>query len=64
VPKGKAFYVGITTDPPNRLKQHGHPALFYLEGPLSRDEAAARERSLKRLTRVKKQDLVTGFSKQ
>ena len=36
VPKGENFYVGITTDPPNRLRQHGSPTFFYLKGPLER----------------------------
>ena len=41
--KGK-FYVGITTDLPNRLKQHGSPKLLYKEGPLEKAAAARRER--------------------
>jgi hypothetical protein len=36
--KGR-FYVGITTDLDNRLRQHGGPPLLYKGGPLTREEA-------------------------
>ena len=45
--KNARFYVGITTDLGNRLRQHGDPELLYQEGPLTRAEAVQRERQIK-----------------
>jgi predicted GIY-YIG superfamily endonuclease len=63
-PKGISYYVGITTDPHNRLKQHGSPASVYLEGPTTREEAVNQERRLKGLTSEKKRDLLKKSSQQ
>ena len=64
VPKGKGLYVGITTDPPNRLRQHGSPTSFYLKGPIERKKAVRLERNLKKLTSLEKWDLIREFSQQ
>ena len=64
VPKGENFYVGITTDPPNRLRQHGSPVSCYLEGLVSQKDAVALEKTLKSSTHQKKRDLIFGSSKQ
>jgi predicted GIY-YIG superfamily endonuclease len=64
VPKGENFYVGITTDPPNRLRQHSSPTSFYLKGPLERDKAILLEKKLKRFTRLEKWDIIREFSQQ
>jgi len=55
--KGK-FYVGITTDLVNRMRQHGNPPLLYKEGPMTKNEAVSRERTLKGWTRKKKLALI------
>jgi putative endonuclease len=61
--KGK-LYTGITTDLDNRMRQHGKPALAYIEGPVSRTEAAKRERQIKGWTREKKMALIKKASSQ
>ena len=58
IPKGDRLYVGITTDPPNRLRQHGSPAFHYLKGPLSEAEAVKQEKKLKNLPHSRKRDLL------
>jgi predicted GIY-YIG superfamily endonuclease len=52
------LYVGITTDLPNRMRQHGVTRPLYLEGPMSKAEAVKRERILKGWSRKKKLALV------
>ena len=39
IEKSGNFYVGITTDLENRLRQHGQLSLLYKEGPMSNMEA-------------------------
>ena len=56
--KGK-LYVGITTDLPNRMRQHGVPKPLYQEGPLAKFEALKRERTLKGWSRKKKFSLIS-----
>jgi len=58
IPKGDRFYVGITTDPPNRLRQHGSPAFHYLKGPLTESEAVNLEKKVKSLPQSRKRDLL------
>jgi predicted GIY-YIG superfamily endonuclease len=58
VEKRKRFYVGITTDLANRMRQHGNPELLYKEGPMKREEAVTRERTLKGFSRKKKFELI------
>ena len=55
--KGK-LYVGITTDLPNRIRQHRVAKPLYQEGPLGKSEALKRERTLKGWRREKKLALV------
>jgi predicted GIY-YIG superfamily endonuclease len=62
VEKKKRLYVGITTDLSNRMRQHGQTTLLYKEGPLSKTDAAKRERSLKGWSRKKKLDLIAKYS--
>ena len=62
VEKNDHCYVGITTDPPNRLRQHGNPASRYLEGPMSVQDAVRKERKLKKLPLPEKRDLLNESS--
>jgi predicted GIY-YIG superfamily endonuclease len=64
VPKVDRFYVGITTNPPNRLRQHGSPAFYYLKGPFCETEAGKLEKRLKNLPQRKKRDLIFESSQQ
>jgi predicted GIY-YIG superfamily endonuclease len=64
IEKNGGYYVGITTDPPNRLRQHDCPASYHLKGPFLEQEAVNTERRLKRLTRQEKRDLIKGSSQQ
>ena len=64
IEKKKRLYVGITTDLENRMRQHGHPALLYKEGPISQDQAVQREKTLKGWTRKKKLELIAQASSQ
>jgi putative endonuclease len=61
--KGK-LYVGITTDLPNRIRQHGATEPLYQEGPMGKFEALKRERVLKGWRREKKLALVAKASSQ
>jgi predicted GIY-YIG superfamily endonuclease len=61
--KGK-LYTGITTDLDNRMRQHGKSSPAYTEGPVSRTEAAKRERQIKVWTRKKKLALIKNASSQ
>ena len=64
VEKDRGLYVGITTDPPNRLRQHGRPAFNYLKGPFHEEKAVSLEKRLKKLTRQQKRDLIQKSSQQ
>ena len=61
--KGK-LYVGITTDLPNRIRQHGATEPLYQEGPMGKSEALKRERVLKSWRREKKLALIAKASSQ
>jgi predicted GIY-YIG superfamily endonuclease len=56
--KREKLYVGITTDLPNRMRQHGAAKPLYQEGPLGKFEALKRERILKGWRREKKLALI------
>jgi len=56
------LYVGITTDLPNRIRQHGATEPLYQEGPMSKCEALKRERVLKGWRREKKLALIAKAS--
>jgi predicted GIY-YIG superfamily endonuclease len=64
IDKNDHCYVGITTDPPNRLRQHGNPASRYLEGPMPEQDAVRKERKLKKLSLAEKRDLLKESSPQ
>ena len=64
ISKHSRLYVGITTDPHNRLRQHGSPVSCYLEGPMRMEEAFDREKALKRQSTSKKRDLLFESSQQ
>ena len=49
VEKREKLYVGVTTDLPNRMRQHGVAKPLYQEGPLAKSEALKKERASKRL---------------
>ena len=59
--KGK-LYVGITTDLPNRMRQHAAQMPLYHEGPMGKAEALKRERTLKGWSRKKKLELTAQAS--
>ncbi len=61
--KGK-FYVGVTTDLQNRMRQHDVTRPLYFEGPMSKAEALKREKTLKGWSRKKKLELVGKNSSQ
>ena len=58
IEKKVGLYVGITTDLQNRMKQHGQVGPLYWEGPMSRADAAKRERILKGWSKTKKFELI------
>ena len=58
IEKRKRLYVGITTDLPNRMRQHGAAKPLYQEGPLGKSEALKREGILKGWRREKKLTLI------
>ncbi len=64
VEKKTGLYVGITTDLENRMRQHGHPAPLYYEGPISKSDAIKRERTLKGWSRRNKLELISKTSSQ
>ena len=64
VEKKMGLYVGITTDLSNRMCQHGQSAPVYQEGPMSKINAAKRERTLKGWSSKKKLELITKTSSQ
>jgi len=64
IEKRAKLYVGITTDLPNRMRQHGVTKPLYQEGPMSKAEALKRERSLKGWSRKKKLELIDKASSQ
>jgi len=64
IERREKFYVGITTDLPNRLRQHDVDKPLYQEGPIGKSEALKRERTLKGWSRKKKLELVGKSSLQ
>ena len=64
IDKNGKYYVGITTDLSNRIRQHGDVTLLYHEGPMTRTEAVEKERTLKGWSRKKKTALIDKFSLQ
>jgi predicted GIY-YIG superfamily endonuclease len=62
IEKQGRLYVGITTASQNRMRQHGGLGPLYTEGPMSRTDAAAREKNLKGWTREKKLNLIARAS--
>ena len=64
VEKRDKLYVGITTDLPNQMRQHGVTKPLYHEGPVSKAEALKRERTLKGWNRKKKLELIDKASSQ
>jgi predicted GIY-YIG superfamily endonuclease len=64
VEKRDRLYVGITTDLPNRVRQHGVTEALLQEGPMNKSEALKRERVLKGWRREKKLALISKASSQ
>jgi len=64
VPEENLFVVGVTTDPPSRLKEHGHPATCYLKGPMIHQEAAELEITYRSLSVHEQRELVFGLTKR
>jgi len=61
--RGK-LYVVITTDLPNRMRQHAEKMPLYHESQVGKTEALKRERTLKGWTMKKKLDLIANFYSQ
>ena len=61
--KGK-LYVGITTDLPDRMRQHAVQIPLYHEGPMGKAEVLKRERTLKGWSGKKKLDFIAQASSQ
>jgi putative endonuclease len=59
VDKRGKLYVGVTTDLPNRMRQHGVTKPLYQEGPLVKSEALKRERQIKGWRQEKKLALIS-----
>jgi len=59
VDKRGKLYVGVTTDLPNRMRQHGVTKPLYQEGPLDKSEALKRERQIKGWRLEKKLALIS-----
>ncbi len=57
------LYTGITTDIDNRIRQHSHAELLYVEKFQDKRVAAKREREIKGWRREKKLDLVHSKNK-
>jgi len=64
VPEGDEFHIGVTTDPPNRLRQHGSPVSCYLKGPLVEKEAVEIQITYRSLTIHEQRELVFGLTKR
>ena len=64
VPEDDLFVVGVTTDPPSRLREHGQPATCYLKGPMVQKEAVELQLTYNGLTIHEKRELVFGISKR
>ena len=64
IEKKGQLYVGITTDLPNRMRQHAEHEPLYQEGPMSKSEALKKERVLKGWRREKKLALIAKASSQ
>ena len=62
IQKRKSYYTGITTDVSHRTSQHGVGKPLYLEGPMDKFHAAAREREIKGWSREKKEKLLRAVS--
>ena len=58
IEKKVGLCVGITTDLQNRMRQHGQTVPLYREGPMSKTDAAKRERILKGWSNTKKIELI------
>jgi len=58
IEKNKHLYTGITTDLPNRLRQHGKVKLIYSETHNTQEKASKRERIIKGWSRQKKLTLL------
>ena len=64
VPEDDLFFVGVTTDPPGRMKNHGHPVSCYLKGPMVQKEAVELEITYRSLSVNEQRELVFGISKR
>jgi len=57
IQKNGRYYTGITTNLPNRLRQHANPELLYEEVFPNKFQAAKREKQIKGFSRYKKEKL-------
>jgi len=64
VPEDEVFYVGVTTDPPSRLREHGRSAACYLRGPMVQKEAMDLQLTYSSLTIHEQRELVFGITKR
>ena len=52
------YYVGVTTNLRNRMRQHGTPPLLYASAGMTRAEAVSLEKTIKKWTRSKKEEFI------
>ena len=64
VSEDEVFHVGVTTDPPSRLQEHGRPASCYLRGPMVQREAIELQLTYNSLTIHEKRELVFGLAQR
>ncbi len=64
IEKRKRLYVGITTDLGNRLRQHGNATLVRIEGPYTENQAAKKEKMIKKWSKEKKLKYIKFTSQQ
>lgn len=58
VDKNGQYYVGVTTNLKNRLRQHGNPRLLYTSRLMTRSAAVKFEKSIKGWSRAKKEEFI------
>ena len=59
IDRKEKLYVGITTDLPNRMRQHAVMEPLHVEGPMSKAEALKLDRELKGWSRSRKPQLIS-----
>ena len=64
VPEDDQFHVGVTTDPPRRLRDYKRPATCYLRGPMVHKEAIQLQVTYNGMTTHEKLEQVFGLTRR